>query len=79
MEWLDMLKLVRVKNRKALRNKMAEVFSDQIKVLPTEMQDILLDDLVTAFENRLSLFYQVKSSVPLIEFELAAKREQVVV
>jgi len=79
MEWLDMLKLVRVKNRKALRNKMAEVFSDQIKVLPTEMQDISLDDLVTAFENRLSLFYQVKSSVPLIEFELAAKREQVVV
>ena len=55
-----MLKQVSTKNRKVLRNKMAEVFSDRIKALPVGMQYILLDDLVTAFENRLSMFSQVQ-------------------
>jgi hypothetical protein len=39
---------------------MAEVFSDEIQALPVETQYILLDDLVTAFENRLSVFSQVQ-------------------
>ncbi len=65
-------------SRKVLRNKMAEVFSDEIKALPVEMRYILLDDLVTAFENRLSVFSQAKSSLPSIEFELAARNEQVI-
>jgi len=55
-----MLKQVSIKNRKVLRNKMAEVFSDKIQALPVETQYILLDDLVTAFENRLSVFSQVQ-------------------
>jgi len=45
---------------------MAEVFNDEIKALPVEIQYILLDDLVTAFENRLSIFGQAKSR-PLSE------------
>jgi len=57
---MRMLKQVSTKNRKELRNKMAEVFSDRIKALPLGMQHILLDDLVTAFENRLSMFSQVQ-------------------
>jgi len=56
-----MLKQESIKNWKALRNKMAEVFSDRVKAMPVEMQYILLDDLVTAFENRLSIFNQVQS------------------
>ena len=48
------------KTGKVLRNKMAEVFSEEIKALPVEMRYILLDDLVTAFENRLSIFSQSK-------------------
>ena len=40
------------KNRKQLKNKMSEALSDNINTLSTEMQDILIDDLVTAFENR---------------------------
>ena len=38
---------------KVLKNKMAEVFSEQINKLPTELQYILLDDLVTALETGL--------------------------
>ena len=74
-----MLKQLNGKSRKALRNKLAEVFIDEIKVLPVDMQNIFLDDLVTAFENRLSMFSQVKSSLPLMEFELADRRTERVV
>jgi hypothetical protein len=44
---------LRIKRRKALKIKMAQVFSEEIKMFPMEMRNILLDDLVTAFENRL--------------------------
>jgi len=74
-----MLKQLNGKSRKALRNKLAEVFIDEIKVLPVDMQNIFLDDLVTAFENRLSMFSQVNSSLPLMEFELADRRTERVV
>ncbi len=72
-----MSKQINIKDRKALRNEMAEVFSDRIKALPSEMQYILLDDLVTAFENRLSVFSKVKSSQPSVDFELTVDSEQV--
>lgn len=57
-----MLKQVGIENKEVPRKKMAEVFSDRIKALPVKMQYILLDDLVTAFENRLSIFSQVQSA-----------------
>lgn len=68
-----------MRNRKELRNKMAEVFSERIKTLPVEMQYILLDDLVTAFENRLSVFSQAKSGQALADFEFAVDSEKIVV
>ncbi len=42
-----------VKGRKELEANMAAVFGKKINVLSTELQEILLDDMVTAFENRL--------------------------
>jgi len=72
------LEQLNIRNRKELRNKMAEVFNDKIKTLPAEMQYILLDDLVTAFENRLSIFSQSKSSQVLADFEFAINREKIV-
>ena len=44
-----------VKSRKELKNKMAIVFSENIKTLSTDLQGVLLDDLVTALENRLNV------------------------
>ena len=52
-------------SRKVLKNKMAEVFSEQINKLPTELQYILLDDLVTALENRLEVLNKVESRVQM--------------
>ena len=53
------------KNRNALKRKMASVFSENIQTLSTELQRILLDDLVTAFENRLNVLKKAQSTVEL--------------
>jgi hypothetical protein len=53
------------KNRNALKRKMASVFSENIKTLSTELQGILVDDLVTAFENRLNVLKKAQSTVEL--------------
>ncbi len=44
-----------IKARKELETKMARVFGEKIKNLSTELQRILLDDMITAFENRLNV------------------------
>ena len=72
-----MLEQTNMKSRKVLRNKMAEVFNSEIKALPAEVQYILLDDLVTAFENRLSIFNQTKSKPPQEDLELVVDGGQV--
>jgi len=47
------------KSRKSLKNKMAAVFSEKIKTLSPELKDILLDDLITALENRIDILNKV--------------------
>ncbi len=44
-----------LKDRTKLEAKMASVFGDKLKGLSTELQEILLDDMMTAFENRLNV------------------------
>jgi len=68
-----MLNQFSVKNRNVLRKKMEEVFGDRIRDLPVEMQYILLDDLLTAFESRLSMFSQVQSVQMVMDFDLPVK------
>jgi hypothetical protein len=48
------------KSRDELEAKMAAVFGEEIKELSTELQEILLDDMVTAFENRLNVLNRLK-------------------
>ncbi len=43
------------KDRKELEAKFADVFDKEIVNLSTELREILLDDMVTAFENRLNV------------------------
>ena len=50
---------ITIKARKELETKMAAVFGKKIKNLSTELQRILLDDMVTAFENRLNVLNRV--------------------
>jgi len=49
-----------LKNRGELEAKMAAVFNEQIKQLSAELQQILIDDMVTAFENRLNMLNRLK-------------------
>jgi hypothetical protein len=49
-----------IKGRKKLEAKIATVFGDKINGLSMELQEILLDDMVTAFENKLIVFKRAK-------------------
>lgn len=49
------MKQIAVKDRKELEAKLAGVFNEKINSLSTELREILLDDMVTAFENRLNV------------------------
>jgi hypothetical protein len=55
------------KETKELKLKMATVFSEKLQMLSTGLQQILLDDLVTAFENRLNV---LKVAQLTLEFEV---------
>jgi len=49
-----------LKQRKELEAKMAKVFKGKINVLSTDLQKILLDDMVTAFQNRIKVLTRVQ-------------------
>jgi hypothetical protein len=55
------LKTATIKERKELEAKMAAVFGEKIKELSAEFQRILLDDMVTAFENRLKVLNRAQT------------------
>jgi hypothetical protein len=46
--------------RKDLEAKLAKVFGENMKGLSTELQKILLDDLVTAFQNRINVLIRAQ-------------------
>ena len=48
------------KQRKVLEAKMTKVFKENVKELSTELQKILLDDLVTAFQNRINVLIRAQ-------------------
>lgn len=47
--------------RERIKAKMAEVFKENLKGLSTDFQKILLDDLVTAFQNRINVLKRVQA------------------
>jgi hypothetical protein len=56
MNWEEKcMKQIAGKDRKELESKLANVFDAEINSLSTELREILLDDMVTAFENRLNV------------------------
>ena len=60
------------KDRNELRRKMATVLGEEIQMLSTELQEIFLDDFVTAFENRLKVLNREQSN---LKFEMAESVE----
>jgi hypothetical protein len=57
---MTILKKPKITKRQALKKKMVEALNDEIKMLPVEMQDILVDDLITAFQNRMRIISEAK-------------------
>lgn len=53
------MKQITDKDRKELEVKLANVFQEKINGLSTGLREILLDDMVTAFENRLNVLSRV--------------------
>lgn len=51
------------KDRNELKLKMAKVFGKNMKMLSSDLREMLLDDLVTAFENRVKVLSKVRSDV----------------
>jgi hypothetical protein len=54
-----------LKNRKALQAKLAAVFNDELQSLSGEYREILLDDLISAFQNRFEVLSRVQSGSQL--------------
>jgi hypothetical protein len=54
---------ITLKQRKELEAKMAEVFHKNVKGLSAELQKILLDDLVTAFQNRINVLIRAQDKM----------------
>ena len=48
-------------SRKKLQKMMMEAFTSEIYVLTPELQSILADDMVTAFQNRLMVFQRIQA------------------
>ncbi len=49
-----------LKQRRDLNTKMFKVFKQDIKGLSAELQRILVDDLVTAFQNRINVLIRAQ-------------------
>jgi len=49
-----------LKQRKDVQAKMAKVFKENLKDLSAELQKIMLDDLVTAFQNRINVLMRAQ-------------------
>jgi len=49
------------KQRREIKAKMARALKDNIKVLSTDFQKILIDDLVTAFQNRINVLMRAQA------------------
>jgi len=52
---------VTLKERKELETKMLKVLAGNTRGLSTELQRILVDDLVTAFQNRINVLIRAQA------------------
>lgn len=56
-----MTQTLTLKQRRELQTKMSKALKPNIKDLPTQLQRILVDDLVTAFQNRINVLKRAQA------------------
>ena len=49
--------------RKHLENKLIDAFKDEMNTLSKELQQIVADDLITAFQNRIAVFQRIQTKL----------------
>jgi hypothetical protein len=67
------------KKRAAMKNKISKALGEDLKCLPVEMRNIFLDDLITAFENRLLVLNKAQSNLQFtmdVEMKVAQRDAQ---
>jgi hypothetical protein len=52
--------------REKLENKLIDAFKDEMSMLSEELQQILADDLITAFQNRIAAFQRIQTKTKLL-------------
>ncbi|MDH5267857.1 MAG: hypothetical protein OEW62_09295 [Candidatus Bathyarchaeota archaeon] len=52
--------------RKHLENKLIDAFKDEMNTLSKELQQILAGDLITAFQNRITVFQRIQTKTRLL-------------
>jgi len=67
------------KQRRALATKIGKVFKKDMRVLSKESQNILADDLVTAFLNRLKVLKHVSESEHEVSLKIHFSDERLVI
>jgi hypothetical protein len=66
----EVKKLTASRKRKELETKFAAALKNDIKSLPPEYRKIMVDDLVSAFESRLSVLSRAQSNLDsMVVFE----------
>lgn len=59
-----MEKILTPQERERLQKIMMKALKNEIQALTPELQYILTDDLVTAFQNRLTVFQRIQKTTP---------------
>lgn len=54
-------KIATSRKREELQSKLAKALKENIKELSAELQKILIDDMVTAFENRINVLTRAQA------------------
>ena len=58
-----MIKAYSPSERKHLENKLIDAFKDEMNTLSKELQQIVADDLITAFQNRIAVFQRIQTKL----------------
>jgi len=61
-----MKKICASSQRENLENKLIDAFKDEMNTLSEELQQILAEDLITAFRNRITVFQRIQTKTKLL-------------
>jgi len=55
-------------SRELLKGKFVDAFKDELRMLSLDYKDVLVDDLVTAFQNRINVLMKTDSNMQILIF-----------